>query len=217
MLTKNKFITLITLIFSVLLFSCNDSINDLQEITNQNCSLNNPSPTINATEINLLKHMREEEKLARDVYINLYNLYGLNVFNNISKSEQMHMDNVLCLLEYYDIDDPASEIQGVYENATLQNLYDTLIIQGSISLTEALKVGATIEDVDIYDLMEFTEETTNSAIISIYDNLTCGSRNHMRAFIKQLSSNGITYTPQFITNDLYNSIISGEHEACGQN
>lgn len=214
MFTKSNLSILNALILAALLFACT---NPQEQSSNGNCSLNNPSTTINETEINLLKHMREEEKLARDVYIKLYELHGLNIFNNISQSEQKHMDNVLCLLEYYNITDPASEMLGVFENTSLQNLYDSLIAQGAISLTQALKVGATIEDVDIYDLMEFAEDTSNPAIISIFDNLTCGSRNHMRAFISQLTSNGETYTPQFITEDLFNTIITDGHEACGRN
>ncbi len=217
MTIRSKLATFIALIISVLLISCTNSAGDLPVTENQNCSLTNPSATINETEINLLKHMREEEKLARDVYIELYDIYGLNIFNNISRSEQMHMNTILCLLEFYDIEDPASETHGVFENTTLQNLYDDLIIQGNISLTEALKVGATIEDVDIYDLIEFAEDTENPAIISIFDNLTCGSRNHMRAFISRLTNSGETYTPQFITEVLYNIIINGGHESCGIN
>ena len=158
--------------------------------------------------------MREEEKLARDVYIKLYEIYGLRVFNNISQSEQRHMNDVMCLLEFYNIEDPASDVLGVFENTTLQNLYDSLIIQGNISLIEALKVAATIEDVDIYDLMEFSEDTTNPAIISIFDGLTCGSRNHMRSFISQLTNNGASYTPQFIDALLFDEIINSNREQC---
>ncbi len=221
MLTKNIFFIFIILLFSALLVSsCDDSdnsIDDLPDTTELNCSLNNPSPSINTTEANLLKHMREEEKLARDVYRKLYELYGVNIFNNISRSEQTHMDRILCLLEYYEIEDPASETSGVFENTSLQNLYDSLIIQGSISITEALKVAATIEDVDIYDLMEFIADTTNPAIISVFDNLTCGSRNHMRSFITQLTNHGEAYTPQFIDEVLFIEIINSNKEQCGIN
>jgi hypothetical protein len=133
--------------------------------------------------------MLEEEKLARDVYKKMYERYGLKVFSNISQSEQKHMDQILCLLNDYAIDDPAQETIGVFQNSTLQTLYDNLTKQGNISLVEALKVGATIEDVDIYDLLDFTIQTENPAIISIFENLTSGSRNHMRTFTKQLNKN----------------------------
>ena len=180
------------------------------------CSTLNPSATVSDAEIDLLKYMREEEKLARDVYVKMFALYDAPVFNNISKSEQTHMDRVLCLLEYYGIEDPASTESGVFTNPDLQALYDALIAQGSVSLTDAYTVGATIEDVDIYDLEEYIAQTDNPAIISVYENLTCGSRNHMRAFISQLNNLGETYTPQFIPQTEYDEIINGGHEQCGQ-
>jgi len=175
------------------------------------------STLINDKEIELLKHMREEEKLARDVYKNLYDKYKLNVFNNIMKAEQTHMDAILGLLNQYNIADPALGKYGIFNNPDLQKLYDQLVAQGNQSITEALKVGATIEDVDIKDLMEYRKDTTNPDILAVLDNLTCGSRNHMRAFVSNLATNNATYTPQFISIELYNSIINGSHEKCGQN
>ena len=43
--------------------------------------------------------MREEEKLARDVYLTLYDIWGTPAFNNIASSEQTHMDAVLMLID----------------------------------------------------------------------------------------------------------------------
>lgn len=164
-----------------------------------------------------LAYMREEEKLARDVYITLFAMYDNQVFDNISKAEQMHMDKVLTILEKYGIEDPSLAGIGEFSNEFLQQLYNDLIEQGSESEIAALTVGATIEDLDIKDLDEFTAETTDPEIIAIYDALNCGSRNHMRAFNAQLDSLGVTYTPQFITQEKMDSIIDGDHERCGQN
>ncbi|MEN8247624.1 MAG: DUF2202 domain-containing protein [Bacteroidota bacterium] len=163
-----------------------------------------------------LEYMREEEKLARDVYITLFEMYNNTVFNNISKAEQQHMDRILTLLEKYNITDPSLPNVGEFSNTTLQGLYDDLIIQGSESEEAALIVGATIEDLDIKDLNEFKAETTDPEIIKIYNALTCGSRNHMRAFTSRLDSLGLEYVPQFISQEEYDAIISGEGERCGQ-
>ncbi len=172
---------------------------------------------INTTDIDGLKFMREEEKLARDVYISLFAMYDNQVFNNISNSEQRHMDEVLKLLNTYNIEDPSLDETGKFSNQILQQLYDDLMAQGSISEVEALIVGATIEDVDIRDLELFITETTNEDIIKVYEFLNCGSRNHMRAFISKLNDLGVTYTPQFITQEQFDSIINGDKEKCGQN
>ena len=107
-----------------------------------------------------LTYMREEEKLARDVYIFLYAKWQSPVFNNISRSEQAHMDAVKTLLDRYRVPDPAkSTAQGIFANPDLQKLYDNLIRQASVSLVEALKVGVFIEETDIDDLTVAIDST----------------------------------------------------------
>jgi hypothetical protein len=161
-----------------------------------------------------LLFMREEEKLARDVYIYLDDEYSMNIFSNISSSEQTHMDEVLNIMEVYGLEDPASNEVGVFTNETLQELYNDLIALGDKSLVDAMKVGATIEDVDIRDLDDALADTNKPDISNLFEILKCGSRNHMRAFVGQLDWNDETYTPQFITEEQYNEILNGAHESC---
>ncbi len=156
-------------------------------------------------------YMREEEKLARDVYLYLYDKWGLQVFQNIARSEQQHMDMVKVLIDRYGLEDPAKE-RGIFTNPELQALYDELIERGSRSLEEALKVGALIEEVDIKDLKEWLSKVDNADIIQVYENLMRGSRNHLRAFTSVLREYGVTYQPQVLSMEEYTSIISGEME-----
>lgn len=179
------------------------------------CLANAPA-TITPEEEEMLVYMREEEKLARDVYMNFFSQYEEQIFSNISKSEQRHMDRVLCLLEHYGLNDPASAEPGVFSNPELQALYNDLISQGSTSLTDAFRVGATIEDVDIYDLETSLGQTSNEAIGAIFGHLLCGSRNHMRAFSGWLSNNGETYTPRHISQEAYDAILASGNERCGK-
>lgn len=155
--------------------------------------------------------MREEEKLAHDVYMHFYGLYGQQLFLNIANSEQSHMDAVLVLLDGYGIEDPALDDEGVFANEELGALYNSLIEQGSVSLTEALTVGATIEDLDINDLQVWLDGTENSDIIRVYENLLKGSENHMRGFVRNLEALGGTYTPQFITVEEYEAILAASN------
>ncbi|MEZ5041056.1 MAG: DUF2202 domain-containing protein [Saprospiraceae bacterium] len=159
----------------------------------------------------------EEEKLARDVYLYSYDRYGFYVFDHISSSEQRHMDRVAFLLNQYGIDNPTiGQAQGVFTNPTLQQLYNDLTAQSSISLLDALKVGATIEDLDISDIDRMASRTNKVDILQVQENLTCGSRNHMRAFSSKISENGGEYIPQFISTAVYESILNGPKEACGK-
>lgn len=160
-----------------------------------------------------LLQMREEEKLARDVYVVLYERWGQNVFNNISKSEQTHTDAVKTLLDRYEIADPVTNDEvGVFADPTLQQLYNDLVEQGDESIIEALKVGAIIEDLDIKDLDEFMLVTDNEDILVVYENLLKGSRNHLRSYIKNLERAGGTYEPQFISEEQYSDIINANNE-----
>ncbi len=139
--------------------------------------------TLSDEEAASLLFMREEEKLAHDVYVTLYDQWGLRVFSNIAASEQKHTDAVAALLEAYGLEDPtAGNGVGEFTNPALQALYDELVAQGSVSAAEALKVGVAIEELDISDLEQRIAETDNADIQLLYSNLLAGSENHLRAF-----------------------------------
>lgn len=166
-----------------------------------------------------LRFMREEEKLAHDVYITLYETWGQPIFQNIANSEQTHTDTVLTLLERYGIEDPAAgNAVGVFADPALQTLYDQLVAQGKQSLSDALKVGAAIEEIDILDLEERSAQTDKADILTVYANLTKGSRNHLRSFVSTLSQRtGETYTPQYMSQEAYDAIIAGDIERGSSN
>ena len=164
-----------------------------------------------------LLFMREEEKLARDVYITLYEKWNMKVFNNISLSEQKHTETIKLLLDRYALEDPmTTDERGVFQNETLQNLYNSLVEKGDESIVEALKVGGAIEEIDILDLeQQVSDIVDNEDIKLVYNNLLRGSRNHLRAFVGNLTNQGVTYEPQYMTQEAYQVIIDGETERGG--
>jgi hypothetical protein len=172
-----------------------------------------PPSDLSATEASALVFMREEEKLARDVYQLLYTQWGQKVFSNIAASEQRHMDAVALLLTRYNLPDPAAATApGVFQDPHVQELFNALMAQGQTSLIAALTVGATIEDLDIQDLQTRIAATDNADIALVFNELMKGSRNHMRAFISQLTKQGVTYTPQYITQAEFDAIINSPTE-----
>lgn len=224
-----KFIVLGSLLLTIFtLTACNGSSTEekpLLEVTSQGTTRVNLSPLnsqldaipigdLSSAEAESIVFMREEEKLARDIYTALYNIYGTNIFTNIAASEQTHTDAVRSLIERYSLTDPMeTDLPGVFINSELQIIYDTLVESGSISLLEALYVGARVEELDIFDLERLKETVIdNDDIILIYDNLLKGSRNHLRSFDKQLTSNGGTYIAIFISQEQYDSIANSPIE-----
>ncbi len=161
-----------------------------------------------------LVFMYEEEKLAFDVYTTLSDKYAIPVFKNISKSEAYHMSMVLDLIKKYDLKDPSGKAKGDFKNKDIQKLYNDLTKKGAKSLIDALEVGATIEDVDIYDLERINSKTKNKDLNKLYKLLICGSENHMRAFTGHLKFRKASYTPQFLSQERFNSIINGKHKRC---
>ena len=130
--------------------------------------------------------MYQEEKVARDVYLEMYEMWGVRVFSNIAKAEQTHMDSVKAILEKYELDVPIlSDTRGEFDLTELQELYHSLITMGSASSNEALKVGVLVEETDIADLIERMVDAPDD-IKTIYQNLLNGSYNHLNAFNKQV-------------------------------
>ncbi len=182
-----------------------------QVVTDYIASL--PLEDLSEAELDSLIKMRQEEKLARDVYLSLQLQWGARIFANIARAEQQHMDMVALLLERYGIEDPAADDTiGVFSDENFEALYTQLVEAGNASYQDALIVGATIEDLDIFDLEEALQDVDNADIAMVYNNLDKGSRNHLRAFASQLTVLGIPYNPQYIGVEEYEQIVGSEWE-----
>jgi hypothetical protein len=169
-----------------------------------------PFEDLSETEIAALSFVREEELLAHDIYVSMYAKYHVPVFNNISNSEEIHTTAIKALMEKYSLTDIAADhVLGVFVNQDVQQLYDALLALGLTSLNDAITVGAIIEDYDIADLVyHASEDIDNVDILYTIDQLHRGSRNHMRAFYAHLNFHGLTYTPQYITQEMYDAIVT---------
>jgi hypothetical protein len=213
------------IIFIVLaLFGCSSNSADILNVDSEgNTSINseslaeainqNPLQQPEGAETAGILYMREEEKLARDVYMYLYDTWQTNTFNNIGASEQTHMDAMKVLVDRYSLTDPAQgKAAGVFSDDGLQQLYNGLIAQGSLSEIDALKVGAAIEEIDIIDIEKYIAQTDKQDIITVYENLLKGSRNHLRSFVSVMKNRGVDYEPQYLTEQQFEAIVAGSVE-----
>lgn len=197
---------LIIILSLPLLYGCDDDNDDdlNTNITNQ---------ILTESDSEALLFMLEEEKLARDTYMYLNDLWSINLFANIKNSEQSHMNAIENLLVKYNVAYTILPI-GEFGNQDLQGFYDQFVIDGAVSSANALQIGGTIEDLDIIDLQDNIDATLNTDLITIFKRLQCGSRNHLRSFVSAIESNGNTYIPQFLTQEAYDDIINGSQEQC---
>lgn len=171
-----------------------------------------------AEEAEDMLYMREEEKLARDVYLTMYEAWELVPFANVAASEQKHMDAMLKLLRKYRLPDPAAgNAIGEFTDPDLQKLYDKLVDKGLKGPDDALLVGGLIEEVDMVDIQDAMDRATQTDIDAVYANLMCGSRNHLRAFATAYEAlTGNAYKAQLLPQDAVEAILAVPMERCGR-
>ncbi len=158
-----------------------------------------------------LSYMSNEEKLAYDVYLKLYESFPeIKQFYNIAtNAEAAHFEAVGLLIEKYisdnseftNLDENLSQHNiedleaGVYNIASLQSLYDLLISIGEESPQKALEVGCMVEVTDIYDLdhdIVLSQEANASDVTAVFEYLRNGSYNHYWSFNDALITMGIS-------------------------
>ncbi|MCG7853483.1 MAG: DUF2202 domain-containing protein, partial [Methanosarcinaceae archaeon] len=134
-----------------------------------------------------ITYIREEEKLARDVYLTLYEKYEVPIFANISESEQRHMDAVKRLIEKYGLVDPVTiDDVGKFTNPDFAKLYKDLVELGENSYCDALQAGIDIENLDIEDIeYALFYDVKARDVTRVFNNLLNGSYNHLNAFTSQ--------------------------------
>lgn len=213
---KARITVLGPVLFSILLVfgmlsGCSDS-NDEPIDTQINNDIDDTT-LISEEDEQALLFMLEEEKLARDTYQFLNDYWDMVQFENIMQSEQSHMNAVETLLKAYRIPYEILE-NGKFNNEDLQTWYNKFVEEGVVDEVAALTIGATIEDLDIVDLDDHIQATSNTYIIEVFSSLQCGSRNHLRSFVQSIENLGSTYEPQFLAQETYDAILEGSHEQC---
>ncbi len=158
--------------------------------------------------------MREEEKMARDIYQSLNEKWDQVPFSHISESEIYHMSKMKLLIDKFQLTDPVTKNEdkrGAFENASLKKLYDELLSSGNTSMEAAFRAGARVEEVDIRDLKTELAKSGNADIKSTYVYLIQASEHHLNAFVQNLKRMGITYTPVVLTNLEFDVIVNSRH------
>lgn len=162
-----------------------------------------------------LVFLREEEKLARDVYLTLHDRWGHGIFASIAESEQRHTSAVDRLLEARGIPDPVVDDRvGAFTDPVIAGLYEALVDLGSISETDALVAGATIEDMDILDITEMLHRTDAPDVIRALEALRSGSHSHARAFHEVLVDRGVIYVPQYTAQAEWDAVLAATSASC---
>ena len=162
-------------------------------------------------EINGIITLREEEKVAYDVYMYLYEKYDNIVFKNIALNEKDHMMKIKELINTYNLNDPVSgteDQRGVFENKKMKALYDEMIMAGNYGVVDAMRAAARFEETDIQDLLNYIAVTSDPTVLAVYQILESGSEDHLRALVKYIREEGISYKPSVLSKEEYDRIMS---------
>jgi hypothetical protein len=160
--------------------------------------------------------LRDEEKLARDVYRHLQARYDHPPFAHIAGCEQRHLEAMTALAGAPGAaGSETPDVAGRFADPELQALYDRLIASGDASLEAALAVGALVEETDIADLQRALSNAPSADAQAVYQRLLNASHNHLRAFHRNLAARNVSYTPQVLARAEFDAIVAGA-SGCGQ-
>jgi len=176
-----------------------------------------PTSTLTQPLKDAIAYMGNEERLAYDVYLALYDFHLTNSattieqLNNIaSKSEIQHIGIVQSIAQRYALSSsdlsnittavanntvtPETMPSGTYGIQAIQDLYDALYTKGTQSKEDALMVGCMVEVTDINDLDTYITLATDSNatdVLEAFEVLREGSYTHYWAFDKGLKNLGV--------------------------
>ena len=132
-----------------------------------------------------LAYLIQEEKLAHDIYVLAASKHGVNVFENISKSETTHQTAIGSLLAGYSLADPTVGLAPGLPDPSVQKLYDELALRVNSSQEQAVEVGVLIEKTDIADLQKVVNASPREQVTTVLQRLIAASQRHLQAFERQ--------------------------------
>lgn len=147
----------------------------------------------------------EEERMAKDLYLEFYKTTRLPVFLDVAGSEEIHIASILTLMERRGLTGPA-EAPGVYADEALQEMYEDLLA-GADGPEAALRAAAHVEEASVHDLSMEIEGTIEPDLISVYGGLMVGSQKHLRTFVRALEELGGEYTPAILSQEEFDRIV----------
>jgi len=152
-------------------------------------------------------YAREQQKLARDLYQVLGAKWSAVILQSTAHAEQKHMDTVKSLIDGLKLTDPAQPAAGQFTDPMFQKLYGQLLDRGSVSLVEALRAAAYMEEMEIRDTRGFVEDANRLDIIRGLGSITTGEPTHLRVFVAELKKQGVDYQPQLLSQSDYDRIM----------
>jgi len=162
-----------------------------------------------------LQRIREQRKLARDLYWDLAKHWGSLVLVRLGAAEQAHLNALDTLLDHYDLSDPvAGPAVGESGDPKFHALHAQIVEVGHRSEMAASQAGLLVEEMSLSDLAAARARTRRPEIAAVYDDLLRDSRNHLRALFRQMQRFEGEYVPQSLSLSDFEAIVWTQPEPC---
>ncbi len=167
-------------------------------------------PQITETEAGDLQLLREEEKLARDLFRDWSDRSEL--FGAVAHSKQLHFEIVGALLQRHQVTDRTLGGEGLYVFPQLQTLHQELLARGGSTELEALAAGAELHERDLVGLEEAAGRSQLEDVRASLAEIQRGARNHLRGCVEELALQGVDYAPRLLSPEAFAAIINSPRE-----
>jgi len=194
----NKKIIFSTILFSTLMATgCmgNGYGQGNRGISSSTPSTSYSSSSLSSSLKSSLAYMYDEERLAKEVYLAIYQKQPVKQLSKIaSKAEVRHIDAVKKLAQKYGVATPYQKV-GKYQSSHIETLFNQLYTKGIRSKKDAREVGCMVEVIDVDDLNRYMDEAQRANaqdLLQTYSFLRKGSYNHYWAFDRGLKQIGVS-------------------------
>jgi hypothetical protein len=167
--------------------------------------------TLSPAETKALINVHDNQKLSLFVYDSLFAIWGINPFGNIRYAEDQHVHFLDDVAENYALvldENGISNNNPGFITQQAETIYQESISKGSLSVVDALKRGALLEEMSLLVLHEAKAVTIKSDLLHTFDILAMGSKNHLQAFNKRLKMYGVNYEPGILEPKDFKNIIN---------
>lgn len=163
---------------------------------------------LSSQEQETIKYLVGSEQLSRDLYQKLFELWELEIFNESYNIEITHYNAVRKFSEIEKlIDADKEDVAGEFSSPYFNRVYKDFSKTANKSFYDAIYVAATMEEMAIFDIMEFEATTSNETLAKMLVNLKYGAMANLRKLNKEILAFGVPYEGKYLEPALLKRIL----------
>lgn len=157
----------------------------------------------------IVLYLIEQEKLAHDLYSVLDTIWVTEIFNRLSGDERNHMEKLNAVAVDFMMVVPNhfnEYLPGQYINENLRHLYHDLLLDANLSLEDAYRTCANLEERKILDLRAALKQPNFELETLTYKALLIGAEDNFKLFLRALLEMNAGYQPIHFSNSEFEAL-----------